>query len=377
LPQTIPMRAIFLWLLVCCLACSQPSTQSSRLTLFIGTYTQKMGHVDGKASGIYTCTFDLNTGRLQRMDSTANIINPSFLCVSPNQKYLYAVSETGGTESVPFGFVYAYQILADGKLLKINEKSSYGVAPCHVSTDRKGEYLFVANYGTGNLAAYRIQVGGGLSDSTCSIQHPGALPWAHMVMPAPDNESLWAVDKGADQVFIYQNVQGRLNRVASMATSPGAGPRHLDFHPTEKNVFALINESNSSMYLCKRTADTGPFQLLDSTSTLPADFLGVSYCADVHFHPNGRFLYGSNRGHNSIVRYRVDLEKGQLTDAAYTPSGGAKPRNFMITPDGAWLLAANQDSGNITVFKIDPATGALTQHGAAFAIPTPVCIQHL
>lgn len=357
---------------------SENATQKQvNTTIFVGTYTEKLGHVDGKASGIYTCKFNTETGQLTIADSTTGIANPSFLCVSPNKEFVYAVAENGGKPEAPYGSVVAYRIQADGHLLKLNEMPSYGVAPCHVSTDLSGKFVLIANYGTGNIATYGIKPDGSITDSLCTIKHPGKEPWAHQILPTPDNSRIWAVDKGADRVFVYQlSPEGKLMQESALTTSPGAGPRHLDFLPQQPAVFALINESNSTLALGKKGSDSR-LVLTDSLSTLPADFAGKNSCADVHFHPSGRWVYGSNRGHNSIVGYTVDSVTGKLSAPFYTPTNGATPRNFLITADGKWLLAANQDASTVTVFRINQENGQLTGVGTPVKVPTPVCLKAL
>jgi 6-phosphogluconolactonase len=362
-------------------ACTQPNpaplptATASGPLVFVGTYTEKLGHVDGKASGIYTCRFDPNTGALAIVDSATNLANPSFVCLSPDKKHLYAVGENGGKPEQPFGSVAAYSVAENGKLLKINEVPSYGVAPCHISTDRSGKFVFVANYVTGNVLSYAIKADGSLSDSLCQRQHPGQQPWAHQVLPSPDNTLLWEVDKGDDHVFVEKiGADGRLTPVGSLATAQGAGPRHLDFHPADPTLVAVINEVNSTVLIFRYDSKTNVFTHLDSLSTLPADFKNNNSCADIHFHPNGRFLYGSNRGHDSIVVYAIDPASGKLTVVDYVPCGGAVPRNFLITNDGKWLLVAHQNSGTVAAFRIDGGTGKLTP-GPVSKVPTPVCLK--
>ena len=372
------MKKIFFALLGLYACQSAPTPQpDQRPIVFVGTYTQKLGHVNGKASGIYTCRLDTETGALTVVDSTTGIDNPSFVCVSPDKKYLYAVAENGGTPEAPWGSVVAYQIKENGKLLKINEMPSYGVAPCHVSTDLSGKFVLLANYGTGNVATYGVQADGKLTDSLCVDQHPGKSPWAHMMLPAPDGSAVWAVDKGADQVFMYAlGADGKLKKEGSVSTAKGAGPRHLDFNPAAPGQFALINEVNCTVNYYRKDA-AGLITRLDSLSTLPADFKANNSCADIHFHPNGKFLYGSNRGHNSIVVYAVDTAAGTLKLLQHESTQGLAPRNFLITPDGKWLLAANQNSGNVAAFRIDASTGMLTPAGKPSLVATPVCLKML
>lgn len=348
-----------------------------RPIVFAGTYTQKLGHVDGKATGIYTCRLDPVTGALSVTDTAAGIDNPSFLCVSPDKKYLYAVAETGGTPERPFGGVSAYRILNNGKLQKVNEVSSYGAAPCYISTDKSGKFVLVANYSTGNLATYGVQADGTLTDSLCVVQHPGKSPWAHMITPSPDGSLVWAVDKGADRVFLYDlSAEGKLKEQFSFSTAKGAGPRHLAFNPVTPSQFAVINENNSTLNYYQK-GEGFDIRRLDSLSTLPADFKENNSCADLHFHPNGKFLYGSNRGHNSIVVYSVDTQTGKLKLLQHQSTLGLVPRNFLITPDGKWLLAANQNSSTVASFHIDAETGLLRPAGQPSAVPTPVCLKML
>ena len=355
---------------------SQPS-EASLLPFFVGTYTQKMGHVDGKASGIYTCYLDPATGKVQLGDSTTQIENPSFITISSDGRRLFAVSELGGTPEQPFGTVVSYLIQADGHLKRVAEVSSQGVAPCHVSTDPSGKWLFVANYGTGNVCSYSIGAFGQISGPISVIQHPGASPWAHMVQPEPGSSFIWAVDKGVDSLFQYElGSDGKLSRADAFGVGKGKGPRHLAFHPTDSNLMAVVAELSSEVLLIRRDS-TNHWNLVDSISSLPTGFEGDNTGADIHFHPNGRFLYASNRGHNSLVILSVDAEKVNLEVVGHMPVEGAIPRNFAFTQDGNWLLVANQNSGTISSFRVDGRTGQLSLAGPPAKVPTPVCIQFL
>lgn len=361
--------------LAACTSSPVPQPPVSPL-VFVGTYTQKLGHVDGKASGIYICRLDTASGALTVVDSVTDLANPSFLTLSPNKTRLYAVGENGGKPDQPFGSVAAYQISPEGKLQKINEVPSYGVAPCHISTDLLGQFVFVANYVTGNVLSYGIRPDGGLTDSLCHRQHSGEHPWAHQALTSPDNHLLWAVDKGADRVFAYNlDTSGRLALAAALPLPQGAGPRHMDFCPADPTLMAVINELSNSVLTFRYDPQTRQFARLDSLSTLPSGFAPQNTCADLHFHPNGRFLYGSNRGHDSIVIYAVDPATGRLTLVGHQAAGGAVPRNFMLTPDGKWLLVAHQNSSTVAAFRVDVATGRLTPAGAASRVATPVCLK--
>ena len=352
------------------------ASKSKQSTLFVGTYTQKLGHVNGQATGIYTCRFNSETGIVTVVDSATDVVNPSFVTVSPDKKYLYSVGEVSGSGTQRLGKVLAYRIREGGKLLKINEMPSYGNAPCHISTDNTGRFVFAANYLTGNVLSYGVKADGGLTDTICMDQHAGKSPWAHQIRPMPDGKHIIAVDKGLDKVFIYELGQnGVLTYKNSITTAKGSGPRHMDFMPQNPNRIAVINENSSALGIYEIDPKTMNIKLLDSTSTLPRDFIKENNtCADVHFHPNGKFVYGSNRGHNSIVTYAVDAHTGKLTVLRHTPTQGLIPRNFMITPDGKWLLVANQNSSNVVSFKIDTKTGILANKGIVNVVMTPVCL---
>ncbi len=352
--------------------------------IFVGTYTQKLGHVNGQATGIYTCRFDTLSGVLTVVDSATDVVNPSFLTVSPDKKYVYAVAEIAGKGDERLGKVVSYKNTEGGKLLKINELSSYGNAPCHISTDRTGKFIFVANYVTGNVLSYGVKSDGGLTDSICMMQHKATSPWAHNIQPSVDNKNVFAVDKGADKIYLYSlDEKGKLMLKSDISTATGAGPRHLDFNPKNPFQFVVINENSSAMGSYAYDANTlsiglpkEKIKLLDSLSTLPKDFTNNNSCADVHFHPNGKFVYGSNRGHNSIVIYSFNSETGKLTFVGHESTQGEIPRNFMVTPDGKWLLAANQNSDSVVAFKINGETGKLTMVKKN-SVMTPVCLKML
>ena len=366
------MRNLGLITLLFMAACATIPTPKN--IIFVGTYTQKLGHVDGKAAGIYACSFDDEKGVLTVLDSTQGINNPSFLTISPDKKYLYAVGENGGKPDKPYGEVVAYKITEGYKLLKINEIPSYGSYPCHISTDKTGKYVFVANYGTGNVVSYGVNTEGGLTDSISSNKHDGQSPWAHQVEAYPNGRLMFAVDKGADKIYVYNLTdKGGLVLKEKVATAVGAGPRHLDFNPKNSTQFALINELNNLISTYNMDIKTGKIKRADSLSTLPKDYNEPNTTAEILYHPNGQFVYGSNRGHNSIAIFKVDTD-GKLTALGHALTQGAKPRSFLITPNGKWLLAANQDSGNVAVFSIDEKTGLLTLKNVA-RVKTPVCLK--
>lgn len=356
-------------------ACSK-----KKQVLFIGTYTEKLGHVDGKAEGIYACSMNEN-GEINIIQTTKGIANPSFLSISPDKKYLYAVAENGGKAEQPFGSVVAYKINPDYSLLKINEVASYGIAPCHVSVDLQQRFVFVANYVTGNIVSYKILENGALGDSICTRKHV-SMPensgagkaWAHQVLPV-SKDYLRAMDKGADKAYLYKiESDGQLTKTNEAHLVNGAGPRHCAQHPT-RNICYIINENNSTITSFRYLANQFDLEehAMQTISTLPNTFSGENSCADIHVHPNGKFVYGSNRGHNSIAIFSISEESGKLIFVDCVSTQGEIPRNFYISPNGKTMVVANQNSGNLVAFDINEKTGALTLK-ASSKVPTPVCV---
>lgn len=353
--------------------------QSSRLTnmwnLYVGTYT------DGASEGIYQCRMNAETGGLETMSSTSGIENPSFLALDPSGRTMYAVSETssfGGTEG---GGVFAYSIDAETRSLRaLNAKPSHGGAPCYVSVTPDGRHVLVANYVGGNVAIYPIEAEGRLGESTDVEQHEGSSvdknrqegPHAHCILSDSAGAFVFAVDLGIDRVVIYRLDRGELVRTGHTALEPGAGPRHLTFDPTGDRAY-VINELDSTVTAF--AYDDGVLEPIHTVRTLPEEFEGESYCADIHVSIDGRFVYGSNRGHDSIVVFAVEAETGRLSPIQHVGTGGSWPRNFAIDPSGRFLLAANQHSDNIVVFAIDGTSGRLEATGHALEIPSPVCIR--
>lgn len=360
-------------------ACTQnkPTAKdlSNQAIVFVGTYTKDLGFVNGKATGIYTCRMDTLTGELTVVDSTKDIQNPSFLTISSDKKYLYAVAENGGDSLVPFGSVFAYKITEGSKLLKINEVSSYGAAPCYISVSDK--QVFVANYSTGNVTLYGVKPDGGLTDSLKVNKRYKEMVWAHMIVKAPKSAYIFSVDKGSDRIYSYLGTYADdgIGQMSYFSTAKGAGPRHLDFHPNGKMCY-VINELNSTINTYSFDAEKGKLKELQSISTLPADFKGANTTAEIFVHPNGRFVYGSNRGHNSIAIFKI-TNTGTLELVGHEPTQGAIPRSFMITPNGKLLLVANQISDNVVAFSIDETTGKLKPTGKNSRVMTPVCLKML
>ncbi|MEM6347188.1 MAG: lactonase family protein [Bacteroidota bacterium] len=343
--------------------------------LFIGTYTKKEGHVDGKAAGLYVYQLDDDSGDIEIRSVFKEIINPSFLCFHPSLPIVYAVQELTGDTGVPYGRISALRFDSEAPSLSlINEQSTFGLAPCYVSTDEAGAVAMVANYVNGTVVVFPLTGNGQLEPASQVLKHPGNSPWAHSVMQDPEGKMVLSADKGADMVLRYR-LEGQSLQPADppyVATQTGAGPRHLAFHPSGKYLYC-INELDATILAYQYSSEAGPtqIQLID---TLPADFEGIKACADIHVHPNGRFLYGSNRGHDSIVIYAIDPQSGTLSLLGHEWTRGQFPRNFMIHPNGKYLYAANQNSGNVICFHIEE-DGLLSFKGQAWDIPTPVCLK--
>ena len=350
--------------------------QARELTLYVGTYTS------GASEGIYVYRLNSDTGEL-KMFSSIKSVNPSFLTLDRTRSFLYAVNEVPDFEGKTSGAVSAYAIDATGKLKFLNQQPSQGADPCHLTVDRKRRNLLVANYTGGNLALLPINSDGTLAPAADLKQHAGSGPkqqqngpHAHCIILDPSERHALAADLGIDKVMVYRfdPTTHKLHpaKQASANLQAGAGPRHLTLHPNGRYLY-VINELDSTMTTMKY--DAGTLTTIDTVSTLPAGFSEVSYCADVHVSRSGRFLYGSNRGNNSIVVFAIDQRTGKPTLVEHVSTGGNWPRNFVIDPAGKFLLVANQRSDNVVTFRIDSKTGRLTPSGHVAQIPAPVCLK--
>jgi 6-phosphogluconolactonase len=355
--------------------------------VYAGTYTTRLGHVEGQAQGIYVYDLDATTGALTQIAVTDGIVNPSFLTVDSTQRYLYAVSEVKESADTPGGRVYAYAIDPhSGGLTPLNDQPTRGTDPCHLSVDATGRWVLVANYSSGSVIIYPIQRDGSLGAASDFHQHIGSSvnprrqegPHAHSFVIAPDNRFAYAPDLGMDKIMIYRLdvEQGKLSPAEQpfIRTSPGGGPRHFDIHPNRKFAYCNLEIGNQVVVLAYDEA-TGRLSELQMVPTLPEGFTGTSHTADIHVHPNGRFLYCSNRGHDSIAMYSVDPGTGLLTFLGCEPTQGNVPRNFALDPTGSLLLAANQNSSTVAAYTIDQASGRLTPTGQISPVPTPVCLK--
>lgn len=355
----------------------------SQRFVYVGTYTY------GSSKGIYVCRLDYDFKRLSIIQTVEGIKNPSFLAITPNQRYLYAVSEVSEYEGKKTGVVYAYRIDQEsGKLTYLNEQPSHGRSPCHINVDRTGHWVVVANYSEGTLAMFPIENDGQLGEASDVVQNKGASvnprrqkgPHAHSVYFDPNNKYVVSADLGIDKIMIYQfdSKNGKLlpNDPAWFKTHQGAGPRHFTFHPNGQYAY-VIQELNSTVTAFEYEPDKGILEAIQTLSTLPDGYDGENSCADIHVSPDGKFLYGSNRGHDSIAMFSIDPANGRLTAEGHQSTQGERPRNFAIDPTGSYLLAANQESNNIVPFDIDRKTGDLHVTGKQFEIPNPVCIKFI
>lgn len=350
--------------------------QSGKEMMYVGTYSVR------GSEGIYVFEFDRKAGTMQPVQVVSNAKSPSFLAIHPSGNYLYSANEGADKQ----GGVGAYAIdRATGKLQLLNEQSSLGDGPCHISIDQTGKTAFVSNYGGGSLAVLPINADGTLGAATDSVQDVGKGPNAqrqekahvHSATLAPDNRFVYVADLSTDKVNIF-DVDAKSGKVKPAATpyasvKPGAGPRHFTFHPNGKYAY-LVEELTSTVAVFSRNAQTGALTLIEGNiQTLPAGFSGQNTSADIHIDPSGKFLYQSNRGANTLAIFTIGTD-GRLTKVGDQSTEGKTPRNFLIDSKGDFVIVANQDTDNITIFKRDQKTGKLTYTGQTVKVPAPVCV---
>ncbi len=357
------------------------------ITAFIGTYTRKLPHVDGQGRGIYRARYNPNSGALTDIALAAEIENPTFLALAPNKRVLYAIGETDAFDGQPGGSVSAFTIDPDTHALTLlNRQPSRGGFACHLGVDATGQAVIVANYGTGSVAAFPIAADGSLGVLSDFVQHEGSGPnpnrqqgpHAHQAVLSPDNRFVLVNDLGTDHVVSYalDATQAKITRAGATRVHPGAGPRHLAFHPNGAFAY-VINELDATVTACRYDAERGQLIPIQTISTLPSGATAPPSCADIHVHPSGRFVYGSNRNHDSIAIFGVGEHSGKLSAIGHESTQGQQPRNFALAPDGRCLLAENQDSDTIVSFHIDPERGTLMAAGHVAQVPTPVCMVFL
>jgi 6-phosphogluconolactonase len=347
---------------------------------------QELVFVGSGRKNIEAFRFDLTSGALTRIGVAAEIERPSFLSISPNHQFLYSVSEGG---SAAGSSISAFAIdAAAGKLTFLNKQPAGGSGPCYVEVDAAGKNALIANYGSGSFAAFPLAADGAVQPMSAFIQDHGSGvnpdrqegPHAHSLVAGPGNKFVYGCDLGLDKVMIFKFNAGQGTLVADepafAQVKPGAGPRHTAFHPNGRWAF-VINEMGSSITVFSYNAVSGALDEVQTISTLPEGFPGQSTCAEVVVHPSGKFVYGSNRGDDSIAAFACDPESGRLTFIERVATGGKTPRQFEIDPTGRYLLAANQNSNTVVVFRIDAASGRLQPTGSQVQSDNPQCVRCL
>jgi 6-phosphogluconolactonase len=364
----------------------------NELLVFVGTYTDPIlfgtGKVlEGKGEGIYAYKMNTTSGAMELINKKAAVTNPSYLAFDPARRWLYAVNELKLFEGEPTGTVSAFVVdTKTGGLEFLNKKPTGGTDPCHLIVDQTGRFVLLSNFMSGSVSVLPILADGRLDDASDFVQHQGSSvdpdrqqgPHAHAVTLDASNRHAFIPDLGIDRVMVYNfdADRGRLGpgTILQIPVKPGAGPRHIAFHSNAELAF-LINELDSTIVAFRYERESGKLTEIQTVPTLPDDFNGESTCADLHIAPSGMFVYGSNRGHDSIVIYKIDPNTGTLAYVGHESTQGHTPRNFAIDPSGTFLLVANQDSDTIVTFRIDPQTGELQSTGQVTQVPTPVCIK--
>ncbi len=350
-----------------------PSTART-VRVFVGTYTQTT------SKGIYVYDVDTATGVMEYVSHVEGITNPSFLVLTPDARFLYAVGETGD----PHGGVFAYAVDASGTLTPLNNQSSGGSGPCSIDVHRSGKAVLVANYGGGSVSSFPVNDDGSLGEAASVIQHTGSSvdqsrqkePHAHMIRHDLDYNFVFSPDLGTDKVMIYalDPDTAVLTPHGEASVPPGSGPRHIEFHPNRRFAY-VINEMGNTITAFAYDGSAGTLTAMESVTTLPDGYDEVSHTADIHITDDGRYLYGSNRGHDSLAMYAVDGDSGCLTPLGIVPTGGENPRNFGIDPTGSFVLVGNQSSDTVTYHRLDPDTGLLHLSGIVAEIPMAVCLK--
>jgi 6-phosphogluconolactonase len=359
------------------------ATASSKQPLvYVGAFTGP-----SKGKGIYAYRMDLDSGAMTPLGLAAETDSPTFLDVDSKGRHVYAINEIEHFDGKPAGAVSAFSIdRASGKLTPLNQLSSVGTGPCYVMVDRGGRNALVANYAGGSIAVLPIGSDGRLKDASAFIQHTGksvnpdrqAGPHAHCLTLDPAGHFAFACDLGLDKILIYKldSKSGKLvpNHPAFAEVKPGDGPRHIAFDPSGHFAY-VITEMHSTIVAFKYDSRRGALEEVQTVSSVPDDFTGNKWGAEIQVHPSGKFLYASNRNHDSIAVFAIDAATGKLTSLQHEPTQGKTPRYFTLDPTGKFLLAANQDSDTIVIFRVDPTTGRLTPTGQTVQIPGPACIK--
>jgi 6-phosphogluconolactonase len=356
--------------------------QTYKEIIYVGTF-------DGRDSqGIYVFEFNRVSGEMTEIQSVSDRPGPNFQALHPDGFVLYSVSGDAFSELSRHGTISAYQIDSQsGQLQLINEQSTEGRGPAHVSTDPLGRFVYVSNYSEGNLSVYRIIDGGGLSEAVSIIQHEGSsihprrqgAPYVHSIIPSSDGKFIYVSDLGIDKIMIYkvsdfgELTQGEIPYVES---TPGSGPRHFVIHPRGEVAYS-VEELSSTITVFSLNQNTGALTQIQRVDMLPEEFAGNNTAADIHVSPDGRFLYASNRGYDNLAIYKIDDDSGTLTYVSHEQTQGGHPRNFMIDSLGEFILVANRDDDHIVMFKRNKITGELTYFNETKDVPMPICVTQL
>ena len=375
LPMNLEIRLVLLILM----GVATTSCLAGESLVYFGTAT------GAHSQGIYVSRFDDSSGILSAPELAAEVRNPMFLAVAPGNRFLYATGEMEGADGKRAGAVNAFARDAQtGRLTWINRQSSGGSGPCHLAVDATGQSLLVANYGSGSIAALPVRTDGSLGEAATLLVRSGsgpnpkrqAGPHAHFILPSPDNRFTLDCDLGLDKVFISHLDPAAARLTAAdppfVALAPGSGPRHLTFSRDGRFVY-VINELGGTISVFSYAATNAALAAVQTISTLPKDFATNNTAAEIVLHPNGRFLYGSNRGHDSIAVFAVDTATGRLALVEHASTLGRTPRHFALDPSGRWLLAENQGSDSVVVFAVDGDTGKLKPTGQVQPLGSPTC----
>jgi 6-phosphogluconolactonase len=374
---------IFILSLTVISAASDAPSSKSKYILYVGTYTEK------GSKGIYAFRYDAASSELTSLGVGAETNSPSFLAIDPTRRFLYAVNEISNYKGAKSGGVSAFSIdHKTGKLTFLNEVPSGGADPCYIEFDKTGKYVLVANYTGGSVAVFPVQADGHVGEASAFVQHTGTGPnperqegpHAHWIETTPDNRFAISVDLGLDELSVYRfdAKKGTLtpNDPPFAKLDPGAGPRHLAFQPDGKFAY-VVNEIQSTVTSYSYDSKKGALQKLKSVSTIPKDFTSKNETAEIQVHPNGKFLFASNRGHDSIAVFSINANTGSLSLTEDVATQGKAPRHFTIDPTGKLLFVANEESNTIVVFKIDASSGKLTPTGLTYKVPSPVCLKFM
>lgn len=354
------------------------TTEQQRLLVFAGSYAE------AEESGVYVYAFDEETGTLTLTDEYGGLKNPTFLNVDANRNLLYSIAETVSADGKKVGEAVSFAIdAAKGSISLLNRKVTVDSTTCHIQRDAQSRYLTVTSFHGGMIGLFSIAEDGQISEKLDVQQHEGSSqhperqdrPHPHSSFYSPDGKFILVPDLGLDRIVTYaiDEAGQKLVRCSEANLHPGAGPRHLVFHPSGSIVY-VINEIDSTITSLTYDAENGQLTVVETISTLPAGFQDENSCAEITISSDGKYVYGSNRGHDSIVVLAADEQSGRLSLVEHVSVEGGHPRNFSLTPSGRYLLSANRDTNNIAVFRVDPASGKLQFTGNSTEVFKPVCV---